>query len=202
MLLECVKIMQDRYIDPERGFLALQQWVAIRLPPLLPHEGVAGYPYGVTVTLSMDKCLKKTFDLTLLQEDPWDWWGDTAQSLRLATYIPYRHRKDTLTELLLPRLNRNASITDIFYDPHCGTGRTFLAAHATGWPGIYCGVETNPKAYRLCLLNIATHNLPAYVIQKPTPPQMDHPNWEKYNTYNNINFSFLNEVLQKKTIKE
>lgn len=70
-------------------------------------------------------------------------------------------------------------------DPRCATGRTFLVAKDLGWQGAFCSVETNPRAHRICLLNIATYELPVYMVNKPTPPDMSHENWEHYNRWNN-----------------
>lgn len=190
MLLECHRIMQRRYPDPEQALYALTQWARKELPNLLPYEPVDTFNC-VPVTTDMYEALKQSFQPALLREDPWDWWGELALALSLPSWVSYRHRQETIRRFLADALPASSSPVDVLYDPHCGTGRLFLVAHTLGWQGVYFGVETNTKAYRLCLLNIATYDLPAFVVSTPTPPEWDHPNWQKHNIWASIPLSIF-----------
>lgn len=189
MLLECHRVMRELYPEPERALYALLQWARKELPTILPYEQVDTFNC-VTVTESMYEALKRTFDHDLLRASVWDWWGELALALSLPSWVPYRHKPETVRQVLAGCLPASLP-TDVLFDPRCGTGRLFLVAHQLGWRGVYYGVETNTKAYRLCLLNIATYGLPAFVVSTPTPPELDHPNWQKHNVWASISPSVL-----------
>jgi len=159
MLLACYSIMQRRY-PKETAFAAFVQWLAYELSIPSP------YDYATpTMTLDMLDDLRATFDLVLLQQEPWDWLGETALALGFHHWVPHRQSKEEAVSHVSAHLPGDITPVDVIYDPRAGTGRIFFALQELGVDCIYAGSEPLYRPYRLLVVNKYIYNLPLYCVR-------------------------------------
>lgn len=178
MLMECYEIMKARYSNPNVAMTALIQWAAVQMH--IP----ATYDYATpVVTMEMNERLHSTFDIDLLREDRWDWFGEAALKAGLGQWVPSTVSKEQAIEHVRRQIKTPLRATDVVFDPSAGTGRSFLALMELGEDCIMAGAEPLYKAYRILIINRYLYDMPGFFIRGTARVPFNSQAWQYANLF-------------------
>lgn len=133
--------------------------------------------------------LDKLFDLELLREDPWDWFGELDSKLKLGLLDKNLLIDKATTQAQAAQLKLYGNPVEPHHvlDDNAYTGRHIIEMWKNEKHVIYYGVESDLLAYRIALVNMKCYGINSSIIYgnsfehdvRPFSPNWrDANNWE------------------------
>lgn len=150
--------------------------------------------------------LNEIFKLEVLQEDPWDWFGELDTKLKLGLFDKNLLIGQSVLEKVADKLKLpNKSIEpNSVLDDNAYTGRNIIEMWKKDKNTIFYGVESDLLAYRVALVNMRCYGIPSSIIFGNS---FEHdvrpfsPNWRDANVWepnkNRITIAETDERLRK-----
>lgn len=132
--------------------------------------------------------LDQIFKLEVLQEIPWDWFGELDSKLKLGLL----NKKLLLDQAAVAKqvgtltLEGNPVAPHRILDDNTYTGRHIIEMWKKEKHAIYYGVESDLLAYRVALVNMRCYDIPSAIVYG-NPLEQDFraysPNWRDANSW-------------------
>lgn len=132
--------------------------------------------------------LDEVFELEVLREEPWDWFGELDTKLKLGLF----DKELLIDQKTLAGLATNVKLYGKSIEPHrildeeTYTGRYIIEMWKNEKHAVYYGVESDLLAYRVALVNMRCYEIPSAIIFG-NPAEHDirpfSPNWRDANIW-------------------
>ncbi len=164
---------------PELAFTSLMEFIASKFE----FKETINTPWLKPETLQY---LQETFSLELLQEDPWDWFGELHNELGLSLIDNSLLLSRTHLEKVAPDTTTTNILASRILDTETYTGRHIIEMWRKNPKAVYYGVESDTLAYQIALLNMNCYGIRHSILQG-NPNEMDlrpySSNWRETNVW-------------------
>lgn len=207
MLKDCIYIIGADKLNTKYAGIPVAEYTPILLDQLITWIAVhLNYEVQVVTPpfqMETHEALRATFDIKLLQEDVWDWFGELATELGISDDLPgsailrsdVKLFRDSFASTVAPRLHEIQD--NPVLDPLVGTGRVILAHHEWRDQIVIYGYEKNKLSYHVALLNSFIYGMNVFILHAdPDRHNMDlnSKNWLAANQWMPLSFD---ELLEK-----
>ena len=179
MLRSMYNVLSKQGKDPEETFQLLMDFIASQFEFKIPVHTQWFNP-------DMLKNLYELFDVNILKEDPWDWFGELHKELNLTLIDNSLVLDREHLAKVAPNVTTGGLLPSRVLDTEAYTGRHIIEMWRKSDNAIFYGVESDITAYQLSLLNMMCYDIPHSILYG-NPNDMDirefSPNWRESNLW-------------------
>lgn len=188
MIINMVNAVQKAHGNTvEEAFDIVLSWVAV-------HTHVEEQLATPGIQIAALEVLEQEFSLDKFREEKWDWFGEAAIELGLFAYTRTDEEVKEYVEKAVAALATDNKEPQAVLIREVDAGREIILLHdKLPDDTIYFGTQSSLRLYRIAVLNVHLHKLPAQILYADDSVKLDFEsmNWRASNLWNPLEISKL-----------